>query len=77
MNGHLGIADWHRQKGGWRNPCVRYELSPMSRGAHSRLLVRLIMQNKGRLAKNKRDLFSEVTDEELAKIEKAMGEVAE
>ncbi len=41
------------------------------------LLVRLIMQNKGRLAKNKRDLFSEVTDEELAKIEKAMGEVAE
>jgi hypothetical protein len=49
----------------------------MSRGAHSRLLVRLIMQNKGRLAKNKRDLFSEVTDEELAKIEKVMGEVAE
>jgi hypothetical protein len=41
------------------------------------LLVRLIMQNKGRLAKSKRDLFSEVTDEELAKIEKAMGEVAE
>jgi Fic family protein len=41
------------------------------------LLVRLIMQNKGRLAKNKRDLFSEVTDEELAKIEKAIGEVAE
>jgi hypothetical protein len=41
------------------------------------LLVGLIMQNKGRLAKNKRDLFSEVTDEELAKIEKAMGEVAE
>jgi Fic family protein len=41
------------------------------------LLVRLILQNKGRLAKNKRDLFSEVTDEELAKIEKAMGEVAE
>jgi len=35
------------------------------------------MQNKGRLAKNKRDLFSEVTDEELAKIEKVMGEVAE
>jgi hypothetical protein len=29
------------------------------------------------LAKNKRDLFSEVTDEELAKIEKDMGEVAE
>ena len=49
----------------------------MSRGAYSRLLVRLIMQNKGRLAKNKRDLFSEVTDEELAKIEKVMGDVAE
>ena len=29
------------------------------------------------LAKNKRDLFSEVTDEELAKIEKVLGEVAE
>jgi len=29
------------------------------------------------LAKNKRDLFSEVTDEELAKIEKVMGEVAD
>jgi hypothetical protein len=28
------------------------------------LLVRLIMQNKGKLAKNKRDMFSEVTDEE-------------
>ncbi|PYU36852.1 MAG: hypothetical protein DMG53_29525 [Acidobacteria bacterium] len=36
------------------------------------LLVRLIMQNKGRLAKNKRDMFSEVTDEELARIERAM-----
>jgi hypothetical protein len=48
----------------------------MSRGAHSRLLVRLIMQ-KRRLAKNKRDLFSEVTIEELRKIEKVMGEVAE
>jgi hypothetical protein len=41
------------------------------------LLARLIMQNKGRLAKNKRDLFSEVTDEELAKIEKAISAVAE
>jgi hypothetical protein len=40
------------------------------------LLVRLIMQNKGRLAKNKRELFSEVTDEELAKIEKAFAAVA-
>jgi hypothetical protein len=35
------------------------------------------MQNNGRLAKNRRDLFSEVTDEELAKIEKAIGEVAQ
>jgi Fic family protein len=41
------------------------------------LLVRLILQNKGRLAKNKRDLFSEVTDEELTKIEKAIGSVEE
>ena len=41
------------------------------------LLVRLILQNKGRLAKNKRDLFSEVTDEELSKIEKALGNVGE
>ena len=41
------------------------------------LLARLIMQNKGRLPKNKRDLFSEVTDEELAKIEKAISAVAE
>jgi hypothetical protein len=35
------------------------------------------MQNKGQLAKNKRELFSEVTDEELAKIEKAIAAVAE
>jgi Fic family protein len=41
------------------------------------LLVRLIMQNNGRLAKNKRDLFSEVTDEELTKIEKAIDSVEE
>jgi Fic family protein len=41
------------------------------------LLVRLILQNKGRLAKNKRDLFSEVTDEELAKMEKAISSVVE
>jgi len=40
------------------------------------LLVRLIMQNKGRLAQNKRNLFSEVTDEELVKIEKAIGAAA-
>jgi hypothetical protein len=41
------------------------------------LLVRLIMQNKGRLAKNKRDMFSEVTDEELARIESAIGTAVE
>src|SRR5437588_9759847 len=41
------------------------------------LLVRLIMQNKGRLTKNKRDMFSEVTDEELARIEKAIATAVE
>lgn len=41
------------------------------------LLVRLIMQNKGRLAKTKRDLFSEITDEELARIEKAIATAVE
>jgi hypothetical protein len=34
------------------------------------------MQNKGRLAQNTRNLFSEVTDEELVKIEKAIGAAA-
>ena len=41
------------------------------------LLVRLIMQNEGRLAKNKRDMFSEITDEELARIESAIGTAVE
>ena len=41
------------------------------------LLVRLIMQNKGRLAKNKRDMFSEITDEEPARIEKGIASVVE
>jgi len=41
------------------------------------LLVRLIMQSKGRLAKNKRDMFSEITDEELARIEKGIASVVE
>jgi Fic family protein len=41
------------------------------------LLVRLIIQNKGKLAKNKRDLFSEITDEELEKIESAIAIVDE
>jgi hypothetical protein len=41
------------------------------------LLVCLIMQNKGRLATNKRDMFSEITDEELARIEKGITSVVE
>lgn len=41
------------------------------------LLVRLIMQNKGKLAKSKRDLFSEITDDELARIEQAIAKVEE
>jgi hypothetical protein len=39
------------------------------------LLVRLIMQNKGALAKSKRDLFSEITDDELGRIEQAIAKV--
>jgi Fic family protein len=39
------------------------------------LLVRLIMQNKCRLAKSKRDLFSEITDDELTRIEGAIAKV--
>jgi len=41
------------------------------------LLARLIMQNKGKLAKSKRDLFSEITDDELARIEQAVAKVEE
>jgi hypothetical protein len=41
------------------------------------LLVRLIMQNKGRLAENKRDMFAEITDEELARIEEGIASVVE
>src|SRR6266404_1592290 len=41
------------------------------------LLVRLIMQNNGRLAKSKRELFSEITDDELARIEQAIAKVEE
>jgi len=37
----------------------------------------LIIQDKGKLAKNKRDLFSEITDEELEKIESAIAIVDE
>jgi len=41
------------------------------------LLVRLIMQNKGRLAENKRGMFAEITDEELARIEEGIASVVE
>ena len=36
------------------------------------LLARLIIQNKGTLAKGKRALFSELTDEEIGAIERAV-----
>jgi hypothetical protein len=39
------------------------------------LLVRLILQNKGKLAQNKREHFSEIHDEELASIETAVREL--
>ena len=41
------------------------------------LLVRLIMQNKGRLGKNTGELFSEVTDEGLARVERAIAAAVE
>jgi Fic/DOC family len=41
------------------------------------LLARLIIENKGKLAKSKRDLFSEITDDELARIEQAIAKVEE
>ena len=41
------------------------------------LLARLIMQNQGKLAKSKRDLFSEITDDELARMEQAVAKVEE
>jgi len=37
------------------------------------LLVRLILQNRGRLSKTKRGQFSELTDDEIAAIEAAIG----
>jgi hypothetical protein len=37
------------------------------------LLVRLILQNRGRLSKTKRGQFSELTDDEVAAIEAAIG----
>jgi hypothetical protein len=36
------------------------------------LLVRLILQNKGKLSKGKRDTFSEISDQEIDRIEKAV-----
>jgi hypothetical protein len=33
------------------------------------LLIRLILQNKGKLSKGKRASFSEITDEEISRIE--------
>ena len=44
-------------------------------GGRASLLVPLIMQNKGRLEKNKRDIFSKITGEELAWIEKGIASV--
>jgi alpha-D-ribose 1-methylphosphonate 5-triphosphate diphosphatase PhnM len=36
------------------------------------LLVRLILQNKGKLSKGKRETFSEISDQEIDRIEKAV-----
>lgn len=36
------------------------------------LLVRLILQNKGKLSKGKRDTFSEISDQEIGRIERAV-----
>jgi hypothetical protein len=36
------------------------------------LLVRLILQNKGKLSKGKRDTFSEISDQEIDRIEKSI-----
>lgn len=36
------------------------------------LLIKLIHQNKGKLSKGKRDSFSELSDEEIHKIETAI-----
>lgn len=41
------------------------------------LLIRLIHQNKGKLSKAKRDSFSELSDEELGKIESAITSAAQ
>jgi hypothetical protein len=36
------------------------------------LLIRVIHQNKGKLSKGKRDSFSELSDEEISRIESAI-----
>lgn len=41
------------------------------------LLIRLIHQNKGKLSKAKRDFFSELSDEEIRRIESAITNVAQ
>ncbi|HEV2397471.1 MAG TPA: hypothetical protein VGS27_11060 [Candidatus Sulfotelmatobacter sp.] len=41
------------------------------------LLIKLIHQNKGKLSKAKRETFSELTDEEIVKIETAIRQAAE
>jgi hypothetical protein len=40
-----------------------------------RLLTKLILQNQGKLAKNERRLFADLTDAELAEIESRLGAV--
>ena len=42
-------------------------------GLRASLLVRLILQSHGRLSKSKRGQFSELTDDEIAAIEAAIG----
>jgi hypothetical protein len=47
---------------------------PNQRGA---LLVRLIHQNRGKLPPDKRQLFAELTDDEIAKMESAIQEISD
>jgi hypothetical protein len=41
-------------------------------GQRTSLLVRLIMQNRGGLAKTRRDRFSQISDDEVARKQKAI-----
>jgi len=41
------------------------------------LLIKLVHQNKGKLSKAKRDMFREISDQEIAKIETAIREAAQ